>query len=53
MTDSRPPAAPRELTADDWKALYLVMELFYAVSVRGRAALLPFAQAIVAMEEKP
>jgi len=40
------------LTVDDWKALYLVMELFHAVSVRGRAALLPFAQAIVEAEGK-
>ena len=40
----------RELTADDWKALWLVMRLAQEVAFHGRKALLPFAQAIVAGE---
>lgn len=37
----------REMSADDWKALYLVMQLAKQVCLHGCRALVPFANAIV------
>ena len=39
------------LTVDDWKALYLVMELFYAVTIRGWIISEPSKAAITAAHE--
>jgi len=43
----------RQMHEDDWKALYLVMQLFAQVCLHGRRALLPFAQAVVEQEGNP
>lgn len=44
-------AVERALTAEDWEALHLVLELARQVCLHGRRALLPFAQAIVDAEK--
>jgi hypothetical protein len=35
------------MTADDWKALYLVMELARQVCLHGERAVVRFAQAVI------